>query len=406
MPSIRSALSPVTLICFMFPAVFCATAAGALAQPCPPDSLDLVPAIDVTTWPDAPFRWKDIAGNLFATAYQDTYLYDHASVVIAFDSCQDSVFAGSLSGINLKPNFAYQVKLVGKPEGVWGLDGDDATNERIGYAGRWWRSTPDPGNSTDQDYEAHKDDPDYVYEGYLLFDFFLTDSLGSADAGFATRSSYHVLWWEHQRARGSCDSPIRWSSVVGHAADPAYDENVGPLDVGVYAEIERLCEGETKLGAGSYNCRFVLTEESFHQSGEGDGYWASVLKCDTLAFELGGPAGVEPGTDPGVEPGMDPGAEPVSDRGPAEFTAVCPNPVRDVTLIGFHLEEETPVELGIYDVEGRLLKTLLSEMPSSGDHFVAWDGRDSSGRHLGPGLYLLKLETASSARIRKVILLH
>jgi len=372
----------------------CALIGPALAQPCPPGSAELVPAIDVTTWPDAPFRWRDIDGNLYAAAYQDTYLYDHASVAIAFESCQDSVFAGFVSGANLKPNFAYQVKLVGKPEGVWGPDGDDETNERIGYAGRWWRMTPNPGNSTDEDHEAHKDDPDYIYEGYLLFDFFVTDRLGSADAGFATESSYHVLWWEHQRARGTCDSPVRWSSVVGHAADPAYDAEVGPVDVGIYAEIERLCEGETLLPAGSYNCRFILTEESFHQSGEGDGYWASVLKCDTLAFELSGPAGVEPGTESAVEHPL------------VEFAGAYPNPGSAMTVIGFHLDRQSRVELGVYDVEGKLLATLLSAVATGGDHRITWDGSDSSGGRLGPGLYLLRLEAASSVHIRKVILLH
>ncbi len=201
---------------------------------------------------------------------------------------------------------------MGKPEGVWGADGDDATNERIGYAGRWWRMTPNPVNSSDSDYEAHRGDPDYIYEGYLLFDFFVTGSLGSADAGFATESSYYVLWWEHQRARGPCDSPARWSTVVGYAGDSAYDEDIGPVDIGVYAEIERLCEGETTLPAGTYNCRFILTEESFHQSG----------------------------------------------------------------------------------------------VVSGGHRRTTWDGRDSSGRRLGPGLFFLRLETGSSVHTRKVILLY
>ena len=376
----------------------CAAVGPVLAQSCPPDSAELVPAIDVTTWPDAPLRWKDMAGNLYAAAYQDTYLYDDASVTIVFESCQDSVFAGRLYGVNLKPNFAYQVKLVGKPAGLWGVDGDDATNERIGYAGRWWRMTPNPGNSTDQDYEAHKDDPDYVYEGYLLFDFFLTDSLGSSDAGFATASSYHVLWWEHQRARGSCDSPIKWSTVVGYATDPAYDGDVGPVDVGVFAEIERLCEGETVLPAGAYNCRFILTEESFHQSGEQDGYWASVLKCDTLAFELGGPASVD------LEIGPD--AEPGAEHRLAEFTGACPNPSGMTAAIGFYLERESRIELGVYDIEGRSVTTLLSGIVSGGNHRAAWDGRDSSGRRLGPGLYFLRLEAGASVQIRKVVMLR
>ena len=362
---------------------------GALAQPCPPDTVNLVAAIDVATWPDAPFRWRDIAGNLYATAYQDTYLYDDAAVTIIYESCQDSVFHGELQADNLKPNFAYQVKLVGKPEGVWSPDGDDATNERIGYAGRWWRMTPNPGNSNDADYEAHRDDPDYIYEGYLLFGFFVTDPLGSTDVGFASESSYHVLWWEHQRTRGACDSPVEWTSVIGHAGDPAYDEEIGPVDVGVYAEIERLCQGETRLAEGAYNCRFILTEESFHQSGEGEGYWASVLKCDNLLFDLRGPAGTEPGCD----------------CPPVRLTGVCPNPFRVKTVVGFFVETASPVEIGIYDVGGSSVARLLEAMVSPGHHLLTWDGMDSSGRRVGPGVFFLRLETGSAVHTRKVILL-
>ncbi len=240
---------------------------GPAAEVRSPASIELVPAIDVTTWPDAPFRWRDIATNGYAPSYQDAYTYGDASITVTFDSEADSSFAGHLSATNLKPNFAYQMKLAGKPSGLWGPAGDDSTNERIGYAGRWWRVQPNPGNSNDADYEAHHDDPAYIYEGYLLFDFFLTDRFGNAEVDFATESSFHVLWWEHQRTPQACDSPVKWRTVTGEEGDDAYAMDLVPTDIGVYAEIERLCYGETRLPPGLYNCRFVLTEESFHQSG-------------------------------------------------------------------------------------------------------------------------------------------
>jgi|GEM_PF-741903 len=234
----------------------------------------------------ADFRYRDIATNVYADSYRETYLYRDADVSIIFEPTCEGNFSGHLSACGLKPNFAYQVKLMGKPQAIWGPDGDDAANERIGYAGRWWEVQPNPANRDDSYYEAHKNDAGYVFEGYLLFDFLLTDAYGNAELDFVTDGSYHVLWWVSQRDAGSCDSPPTWATVVADDSNPAYDQNVGPTDVGVYAEIERLCHGETQLSPGSYLCRFAIGEESFHQSGAYQGTWAFAMVCNDVEFEI------------------------------------------------------------------------------------------------------------------------
>ena len=105
-------------------------------------------------------RWWDVASNVYDTAYSSTYTYDDATVTLTYGTGGDpTTLSGHLSAVNLKPNFAYQVKLEGKPSGTWGDDGDDAANENIGFLGRWWRVQPSPGNSSDADYLAHRDDP-------------------------------------------------------------------------------------------------------------------------------------------------------------------------------------------------------------------------------------------------------
>jgi len=322
------------------------------------------------------YRWRDIATNLYSISYQDEYTYHDAAVTITFDVCLDSTYAGHLTAVNLKPNFAYQMKLVGKPEGVWGANGDDEANERIGYAGRWWRVTPSPGNCSDSEYEAHKDDPDYIFEGYLVFDFFITDSLGTADFDFASESSYHVLWWQHQRNRHTCDSPIKWGNVVGHCSDPAYDEDVGPVSVGVYGEIERLCYGETVLPDGVYDCRFALTEESFHQSGFGEGNWATVLVCDTLFFTIDCQAAAQ---------------RPTAEQ-PVMLRPVCPNPFSDQATFEFGLAGHGPVRFALYDVRGRLVRCLTAESDFGSEQRFTWDGTDSRGHRVREGVYLYRIE--------------
>jgi len=268
--------------------MFCSNLWAATAQ--------LQPIGDITTWPDTPFRWMDIADFPYSTDYQVNFTYDQPSVTVTYCDTANT-FTGTLTAAGLKPNFAYQIKLVGKPQKVWGADGDDWTNEKIGYAGRWWRKQPNPGNSNDTDYETHKDDPDYIFEGYLLFDFFVTDEQGSATLNFVADSSFHVLWATHDstgdgtghRDPRSNDSAVRYYDFIASPTtnSNAYDSDYGAARVGIYAEwqSDRDPPGEIALAPGTYNCQFILTEESFHQSGLGGG-WASVMGYDDIHFTL------------------------------------------------------------------------------------------------------------------------
>ena len=261
-------------------------------------TVNLGPIGDVTTWPDTPYRWMDIADNEYSVSYQTSFDYGQPNVSLTYIEISNT-FSGTLTATGLKPNFAYQMKLVGKPEIEWGIDGDDISNEQIGYAGRWWRKQggSGPGNTDDTDYNAHKDDPDYIFEGYLLFDFFATDEQGNATVDFAADSSFHVLWATHgstgdgdgHRDPVKHDSAVRdYNFTASSTTNPtAYDTAYGDADVGIYGQWEngRALPGELVLPNGEYNCQFILTEESFHQSGLG-GYWAGAMGYNDVQFTL------------------------------------------------------------------------------------------------------------------------
>ncbi|MBU0742027.1 hypothetical protein KJ554_06740 [bacterium] len=366
-----------------------ATTACVRGAPCPEATEQLASASDVTSWPPAPYRWRDIATNPYAQSYQGAYLYDDAAVAVTYTPCECITFAGHLSAVDLKPNFAYQIKLVGKPTGLWGDEGDDVANEMIGFTGRWWHKQPDAGNSNDADYIANHDDPDYIFEGYLLLDFFITNPDGTAEVDFAVDSSFHVLWWEHQRTPGACDSPVKRRTVIGSATDPAYDTDVGPTDVGVYAEIERLCYGESTLPPGAYDCRLLLTEESFHQSGDGDGYWASAMSFDHLRFEV-------------VETLVDVPGRPAAVR----LGSIHPNPFNPLTTIRYELTRPTVVHIDVLDAAGALVRRLIAgaRMPA-GSHAVDWRGRHDNGRRVAAGVYLVRMRADGIEQTKAVTLL-
>jgi len=253
-------------------------------------SITLHPIGDATSWLDTDFRQMDIADNLYSVAYQESFTYGQPEMpVVTFTyNNKANTFKGTLTATGLKPNFAYQMKLVGKP------DLDDWSNEQIGYAGRWWRKQPNPGNSNDTEYEANRDNPDYIFEGYLLFDFFVTDEIGNVSISFAADSSFHVLWATHgstgdgtgHRDPGQNDSDERFYEFnASRDTNPvAYGQEyqLGKgATVGIYAEWEpyRALPGELVLPAGNYKCKLILTEESFHSPpGSPGGYWAGAMQ--------------------------------------------------------------------------------------------------------------------------------
>jgi hypothetical protein len=83
-----------------------------------------------------------------------------------------------------------------------------------------------------------------------------------------------------------------------------------------------------------------------------------------------------------------------------------PNPFCRATIISFSLPEAGAAGLAIYDVEGRLVKELSHGSLAMGHHQVVWDGLDSSGRKVAPGLYVARLETQGATVSRKLVLMR
>src|SRR4030042_325985 len=78
--------------------------------------------------PTGDYRWRDAADQLYSESYRTGYNYTQANVAVTYDTAAPTL-RGTLTATNLKPNFAYQLKLAGFP--------GTAANERIGLAGRW-----------------------------------------------------------------------------------------------------------------------------------------------------------------------------------------------------------------------------------------------------------------------------
>jgi hypothetical protein len=81
-----------------------------------------------------------------------------------------------------------------------------------------------------------------------------------------------------------------------------------------------------------------------------------------------------------------------------------PNPFNPSTAIPFTLAREERVEVAVYDLSGRLVRSLFFGRLAAGDHEARWDGTDASGKPAGAGVYLCRLETESAKLHRKMVL--
>ena len=68
-----------------------------------------------------------------------------------------------------------------------------------------------------------------------------------------------------------------------------------------------------------------------------------------------------------------------------------PNPFGPSTTLLFELAERSPVELGIYDASGRLMRRMAEQVYPAGRNAIRWDGRDEDGRRVSSGVYFYRM---------------
>jgi hypothetical protein len=83
-----------------------------------------------------------------------------------------------------------------------------------------------------------------------------------------------------------------------------------------------------------------------------------------------------------------------------------PNPFNPVTKIAYSIAEAGPVAIEVYNVAGRVVRTLLDEEFEAGTSgHVTWDGRDDAGERCASGVYFYRIQAPGFAASRKMIML-
>jgi hypothetical protein len=88
-----------------------------------------------------------------------------------------------------------------------------------------------------------------------------------------------------------------------------------------------------------------------------------------------------------------------------ERTALAPaspTPFTGSTTLRYSLLRAGAVDLTVFDVQGRVIRTLVDGAREAGEYSLVWDGRDDTGRRASPGLYLVRLRAEGRQFLREV----
>lgn len=89
-----------------------------------------------------------------------------------------------------------------------------------------------------------------------------------------------------------------------------------------------------------------------------------------------------------------------------ELKPAVPNPFNPSTQIYYDLSEESLVRITVYDLSGRIVKTLIpGKMQQPGSYNIYWNGNTENGVSVSTGTYLVVMDTGEYRKVQKVMML-
>jgi hypothetical protein len=82
-----------------------------------------------------------------------------------------------------------------------------------------------------------------------------------------------------------------------------------------------------------------------------------------------------------------------------------PNPFNPTTTIEYQVARQGIFEIGIYDNNGRLVKTLLNSEQHPGSYVIQWDGKSNEGKSVSSGTYFYQVKSNGVQLVKKMLLL-
>ncbi len=83
-----------------------------------------------------------------------------------------------------------------------------------------------------------------------------------------------------------------------------------------------------------------------------------------------------------------------------------PNPFNPSTTIEFSIQNDSKIDLSVYNIRGQKINTIIHNKFTKGSHSIIWNGNDEIGKSVSSGLYLYKLNiNGKTEAVKKCLLL-
>ena len=96
-------------------------------------------------------------------------------------------------------------------------------------------------------------------------------------------------------------------------------------------------------------------------------------------------------------------------NGNAEAMKIYPNPFISSMVIHYAVsavgDQGAAVSVKVYDLSGKLVKTLLNKKQKTGYYSIKWDGTNNTGKKPSSGIYFIKLKAGGFKQTKRIILM-
>ena len=82
-----------------------------------------------------------------------------------------------------------------------------------------------------------------------------------------------------------------------------------------------------------------------------------------------------------------------------------PNPFNPITTLRYDLPEDAMVNIAIYDMMGRVVKTLINDQQTAGYRSLQWNATNNAGSPVSAGIYLYMIQAGDFRQTKKMVLL-
>jgi len=90
----------------------------------------------------------------------------------------------------------------------------------------------------------------------------------------------------------------------------------------------------------------------------------------------------------------------------ASLAQAYPNPMNPTATISYTVGAPGKVMLRVFDVTGRVIRTLVDETQATGRHAVIWDGSSDRGEKVASGVFFYQLEAPGFKGAKKIVILQ